>query len=168
MRGAVLLPQQLPGGVFMPLQLFVKLREVGQWAFRIQCMVFAWRGRKQSRFYLCLGHLCRQRPTQPRRREPFEVIMHRALADIGAAGDLPLPQLEIEMQPQDFSGLTHGHSLSGHLDLLSEAQATRWLVSSAAKLFSTGDSEASRSRLRPSPISDRLGPGMVIGISPES
>src|SRR5579863_1957972 len=104
-------------------------------------MVFARCGRKQSRFQLCLGHFRWQRPTQPRRREPFEVIMDRALADVGAAGDLPLPQLEIEMQPQNFSGLAHGHSLSGHLDLLSEAHATRSLVSSAAKLFSTADSE---------------------------
>ena len=93
--------------------------------------------------------------------------MHRALADVGAAGDLPLPQPEIEMQPQNFSGLAHGHSLSGHLDLLSEAQATRSLVSSTAKLFSTGDSEASRSRFRKSPISDRFGSGKVIAFTPE-
>src|SRR5579883_2329200 len=167
MRGAVLLPEQLPGGVLVPLQLFVNAYEVGQWAVGIQCRVFARCGRKQSRFHLRLGHLSRQRPTQSRRREPFEVIMDRALADVGAAGDLSLPQLEIETQPQNFSALAHGHSLSGHLDLLSEAQSTRSLVSSAAKLFSTGDSEASRSRFRPSPISDRLGPGTVIAFSPE-
>src|SRR5579875_367566 len=167
MRGAVLLPEQLPGGVLVPLQLFVNAYEVGQWAVGIQCRVFARCGRKQSRFHLRLGHLSRQRPTQSRRREPFEVIMDRALADVGAAGDLSLPQLEIETQPQNFSALAHGHSLSGHLDLLSEAQSTRSLVSSAAKLFSTGDSEASRSRFRPSPIRDRLGPGRVIAFSPE-
>lgn len=88
-------------------------------------MALAQSGGKQSRFHLCLGHFRRQGPTQSRRREPFEVIMHRALADVGAAGNLPLPQLEIETQPQNFSGLAHGHSLSGHLDLLSEAHATR-------------------------------------------
>jgi hypothetical protein len=55
----------------------------------------------------------------------FEVIMHRALADVRAAGGLPLPQFQIEIQPKDFTRLAHGHLLSGHLDLLSEAQVTR-------------------------------------------
>ena len=71
-------------------------------------------GRKQHRFQCWLGHLRRQRPAQPRRRVPLQIIMHRALADVGAAGNLPLHQLKIEIQPQDFSGLAHGHSLSGH------------------------------------------------------
>jgi len=31
--------------------------------------------------------------------------MHRALADVGTAGDLPLPQFPLEVQPKDFSRL---------------------------------------------------------------
>jgi hypothetical protein len=66
--------------------------------------------------------------------------MHRALADVGAAGNPPLPQLEIEIQPQNFSGLAHGHPLSGHPALPLRKQGTRGFVSSAAKLFSTANS----------------------------
>jgi hypothetical protein len=65
---------------------------------------------------------------------------NRALTDVGAAGDLPLPQFQLEVQRKDSSRLTHGHSLSGHRSLLVGGHATRGLVSSAAKLFSTADS----------------------------
>jgi len=52
--------------------------------------------------------------------------VHRALADVGAAGDLALPQLQLEIQPKDFSRLAHGHSLSGHRTPSSESRYPRF------------------------------------------
>jgi len=78
-----------------------------------------------------------------------------------------LPQFQLVVQPKNFSRLPHGHSLSRHRHLLVGGHATRGLVSSVARLFSTADSWPSRSPvLRPS-ISDRLRPGMVIAFAQE-
>ena len=53
-RGPVLLPQQLPGGVLVPLQLFVQVGKVGQRALGSRLAAFAGYRRKQRRFQLCL------------------------------------------------------------------------------------------------------------------
>ncbi len=58
-RGSVLLPEQLPGGVFVPVQLFVKVSEVGQRAVGFRFTALAQSGGKQSCFQLGLGHLRR-------------------------------------------------------------------------------------------------------------
>jgi len=91
--------------------------------------------------------------------------MHRALAEVGAAGDLPLSQLQLEIQPKDFSRLAHGHSLSGHRCLLSEVTLPLVLVSSAARPLATLDSCPSRSPFLYAPITDRLQAGMVIAFA---
>ncbi len=91
--------------------------------------------------------------------------MHRALAQVGAAGVLAQPQLQIEMQPKDFSRLTHGHSLSGRRPLLSEVTLRRVLVSSVAMPLSTLDSSPSRSPILCTPINDRLQAGTVIAFT---
>src|ERR1700691_5880281 len=91
---------------------------------------------KQPSLQIRFGHLRRKRPTQSRRTKTLYVLVHRALADVGAAGDLPLPQLQLEIQPKDFSRLTHGHSLSRHRSPLPGATVPAVWMSSAATLVS--------------------------------
>src|ERR1700678_2339034 len=81
---------------------------------------------KQPSLQIRFGHLRRKRPTQSRRTKTLYVLVHRALADVGAAGDLPLPQLQLEIQPKDFSHLAHGHSLYGHRTPFSESRYPRF------------------------------------------
>jgi len=63
--------------------------------------------------------------------------VYGALADADAAGDLPLAQLQVVIKTQDFSGLSHGQSLSRLLHLLFGGKAIRDGMFSAAKLLST-------------------------------
>jgi hypothetical protein len=102
---------------------------------------------------------------QPGGGKARQVVVDRALAQVGTAGNLPLSQLQFEMQAKDFSRFTHGHSFCGHLDLLSEAKYPL-VVSSVAKMFSTAVPRF-RSPFRADPKTDRLRPGTVIDISPE-
>lgn len=61
--------------------------------------------------------------------------MDCTLADVGAVGNLPLPQFQIDIQPKDFTRLAHGHSFSGHRDLLFGGHAVR-----SSQKFSPGPS----------------------------
>lgn len=67
--------------------------------------------------------------------EAGQVVIDRTLAELEAAGDLPLRQLEIVVQPQHVVNLTHGDSLSGHPFIRGDDP---FRFSSATTQFSTG------------------------------
>jgi hypothetical protein len=137
-RRAVLFPQQLQGGVLVALQLAMDVGEIGRdLGTRLSG---AGNTGKQPPPQLHFRHLRRQRPDQPRCPKPLDILVDRALTDAGATGDLPLPQLQLEVQPKDFSRLAHGHSLSGHRGLPLEVTLPLVLVSNAATPISTFDS----------------------------
>jgi len=98
MHRAVLFPQQLPRGVLVALQLLMDVSEVGQSLGFVQLAGDSI-ARKQLLLQLRFRHLRRQRPAQSRCLKPLQVLVHCALTDVGAAGDLPLPQLQLEVQP---------------------------------------------------------------------
>ena len=68
--------------------------------------------------------------------EACQIVVDRALAEVGATGDLALAQLEVEMQTKDFSRFTHGQPFCGHRCLLFGSKVLAGM-SSVAKNFST-------------------------------
>jgi hypothetical protein len=75
-----------------------------------------------------------ERPAQPGRIHPRQIIVDGALTHVGATCDLPLAEFLLEVQPQNLVDLSHGLSLSGLLRsaLLGPTNDHPWLKSSAA------------------------------------
>jgi len=55
-----------------------------------------------------------QGPSQSRLLETEQILVYGTLAELNAAGDLPLRQFQVEVQPQHVIDFSHGDSLSGH------------------------------------------------------
>ena len=112
MRLPILLPQQLQAGVAVRGQLVVNLGEIGQ---RPPDGSWSGPGGPEQHFLQPLVVTAiRQRPGQPGLLEADQILADGALAELDAARDLPLRQLQLEGQPQHVVDLSHGDSLSGH------------------------------------------------------
>jgi hypothetical protein len=103
-----------------------------------------------------------ERPAQAGCLHPRQILVDRALTHVGAARNLPLAELLLEVQPQDLLDLSHGLSLSGQLRsaLLGPINHHPRLKSSAAVFpFSRHSDHCSPLSITPGPgraRSDRL------------
>src|SRR5580658_5392771 len=73
---------------------------------------------KQLGFQFLFAPAFGQRPTDAGRSRPFQIVVDRAQPHPATARDLPLPQPQLKLQPQDFLRFPHGHSPSRHSVLL--------------------------------------------------
>ncbi len=108
-----LFPEQLDGQIAVLFQLLPDTVEVGLGALGEICgrLVLRMKGFLQTLFV----PLFAKRPFEAGVFHARQVLMHRTLADARAAGDLPLAELLLEVQPQNLFNLSHGLSLSGQL-----------------------------------------------------
>src|SRR5256885_7565495 len=110
----ILLPHQLQSHIFVTLQFLVHLLPVRRRVGANTCL-FRNNPWIQPCFQPGLAEFRRWRPCQAAGYEPCQVLMHGALADQRATGDLTLPQLVVKMKAKNLMDLAHGHSLSGHV-----------------------------------------------------
>jgi hypothetical protein len=160
----VFLPKQFERQIPMLFQLpadVVEVRLCSLWS-PWRCLV-RW---KQGVLKPLFIPVCAERPLEGGGFGARQIIVHRALADVYAAGDLPLPEFLLEVEPQNLSDLSHGLSLSGQL-----RQALLWadlwspVVSSPAPPFSSFSFHSDHRSLIP--ITSGRKSAKVIGISGE-
>jgi transposase len=101
----IFLPQQLQGDA-LAAELFVQGGPVGQRLGRATRRRRIWRP-QQTFGELGVGNIFRQRPGQPDRFRPLEVIAHRAGRQATAAGDLTHRQLILMFESKDVFYVTH-------------------------------------------------------------
>jgi hypothetical protein len=97
MPGPVFFPEQLQRGVLVLLQFLVDVSKVWQRTLAHRRINRCLRGKQRS-FQLSLSYLDRQWPTQPAGNKASQILVHRTLADLDAAGDLTLAQFQLKMQ----------------------------------------------------------------------
>ena len=68
----------------------------------------------QHRLQHAVGQRRRQRPAQPRRRDPLQGQRHGAARQAQRAGDRPVAGAALVLQAQDLAYASHRHSLGWH------------------------------------------------------
>jgi len=91
---------------------------------------------EQRLFQAVFVPLLAQRPAESGRLRSRQILVHRALAGLDAARNLPLAEFLLEVQAQDLLDLPHGLSLSGQLrSTLLRADHRRPQLKSSAAVF---------------------------------
>jgi hypothetical protein len=89
----------------------------------------------EARLELWVGHTLGQRPGKARDLEALRHIPDGRVRDAHGAGDSALTELRLELEPQDLSGLAHGHSPVGHRPPPSSCLSKESLAVSSMRRF---------------------------------
>jgi len=119
---AVFLPQQLQSEFAVSAQLLLDVLEIRLWTpingcgFGSGCRRRGTDGieRGFDPFFIPVFW---QRPGEAGGLRPSDVLVHGGLADACSPGDMPLAELLLPVQPENFFDLTHGLPLSGQCAL---------------------------------------------------
>lgn len=117
LSGSPLQPEQAEREVAVALEFAVHLSPLRQ---RPAGRQLGRRRREQHCLQARLVELRRQRPAQPGRLRPGQVLVDGGLAGARAAGDLPVVHT-CGLEPQHLANLAHGQSPYGHADPPDEA-----------------------------------------------